>query len=53
MSHGVPDIKLMDELQHPPSEKIAGDVDGCHCHAHQDQGAKSIYQKLEHEGFLD
>jgi hypothetical protein len=53
VSHGVPDIKLVDELQHPPSEKISGDVDGSHCHDHQDQRANSIYQKLEHEGFLD
>jgi hypothetical protein len=51
--HDAPSFNLMEEFQHPLSEEIAGGVDRCNCRDDQDQGAESIYQKFEHERFLD
>lgn len=53
MFYDAPRFNLMNEIQHPLSEKIAGGVDRDNGRDDQDQGAKSINQKFEHESFLD
>ena len=52
MLHDATGVDLMDEFQHPFSEKIAGRVDSANQRYEQDQGAKPIYQEFEHGCFL-
>lgn len=46
------EIIVLNEFQHPRTDKIAGDVDHGNCHDDQDQWTEAIDQKLEHESFL-
>jgi len=47
--HDPPGFHLMDELQHPFSEEIAGNVNRGKQRDEQYQRAESIYQEFEHE----